>query len=95
MFVTNVVQTRPLNAIASPITLFHDSQLLSSGAPSVSFSSPCIIIISASLSINIASVSAHGVDLSSIPSVGLSVSLSVRKCTMAKQLNGSGCRLGW
>ena len=45
------------------------------------------VVISASLSNNIASVSANDVDLSPIPSVGRSVCLSVRvsgKCTVAK-----------
>jgi len=59
-------------------------------------------IVSESLSVNIASESAHGIELSSIPSVGqsvcwyvcVSVSLS-RKCTVAKWLIGSGCCLGW
>ena len=51
-----------------------------------------LLVVSASLSINIASVSANGVELSPIPSVGLSVCLS-RKCTVAKWLIGSGCRL--
>jgi len=46
--------------------------------------------ISASLSISIASVSANDIDLSPIPSVGLSVVLSVSgKCTVAKRLIGS------
>ena len=43
-----------------------------------------------------------GTDLSSIPSVSLSVCWSVgrsvclsRKCTVAKRLTGSGCHLGW
>jgi len=55
-------------------------------------------IISTSIFINIASVSAHGIELSSIPSIGLCVGLSVslsRKCTVAKRLIGSGWRLGW
>jgi len=61
-----------------------------------------IVIISASLSVNIASVNANGVDRSPSPSVGLCmclwVGLSVGwsgKCTVAKRLIGSGCRLGW
>jgi len=59
-------------------------------------------IISASLLIIVASVSANGVDLSSIPSVGRSVCLCAclsvclsGNCTAAKQPNGSRCRLGW
>jgi len=40
------------------------------------------------------SVSANGVDLSSIPFVGLWVGLS-GECTVAKRLNGSGCHLWW
>jgi len=44
----------------------------------------CYVIISATLSINIESVSANGVDLSPIPSVGLSVSLSVCVCVSGK-----------
>ena len=62
----------------------------------------CYVVISASLSINdnVSSISANRVDLSPIPSVGLSVSLPVcvcvsRKCTVAKLLTGSRCRLGW
>jgi len=49
-------------------------------------------IINVSLSINIVSVSIHGIELLSIPSVNLSVCLSVclsRKCTVAKRLIGS------
>jgi len=42
------------------------------------------IIISASLSINIASVSAHGIELLSIPSVGWSVCWSARKVYCGK-----------
>ena len=44
------------------------------------------------------SVSVILTELSSIPSVGLCVSVSVcrsPKCTVAKRLNGSGCHLGW
>jgi len=53
------------------------------------------VVVSTQLSINIVSISAKGVDLSSIPSVGLSVCacLCVRKCILVKQLNGSGCHL--
>jgi len=55
-----------------------------------------IVIISASLSINIARVSVNGVNLSPIPSVGRSVGLCVPgKCTVAKRLTGSGRRLEW
>ena len=49
------------------------------------------VIISASLCVNIASVSADGVDLSLIPSVTRSVGLCVcvsEKCTVAKRLIG-------
>jgi len=45
-----------------------------------------------SLSINTTSVSAIGIDLSPIPSVGLCVCRSARKYTVAKRLTGSGCR---
>jgi len=58
-----------------------------------------LVISSASLSVNIASISARVTDLSPSPSVGLCVGLSVgqsvRKYTVAKRLNGSGCHLGW
>jgi len=52
------------------------------------------VVLRASLSVDIASVSANGVDLSPCPSVGLCVgrSLSVGqsgKCTVAKRLIGS------
>ena len=54
-------------------------------------------IFSSSLSINIASVSAYLTDLSSIPSVGRLVHVSVcmsEKCIVVKRLIGSACRLG-
>ena len=53
------------------------------------------VIISASLSVNVASVSANDVDLSTLPSVGRSVWLSLcvsGKCTVAKRLIGCVCR---
>jgi len=62
------------------------------------FVSHSLYIISASLSINEASVSADDVDLSPITSVGQCVCLSVClswKCTVAKRLIGYGCHLGW
>jgi len=56
-------------------------------------------VSSTSLFINMANVSANGIDLLPSPSVGrsvgLSVCMSVRGCTVAKRLIGSGCRLGW
>jgi len=52
--------------------------LLGTGAISTQF---CFTTISASLSINIVSVSAHGIELSSVHlSVGLCVGLSVGRC---------------
>jgi len=51
-------------------------------------------VISASLSITIASVSANGVDLSICRCVSLSVCVC-RKCTVAKRLIARACRLGW
>jgi len=53
------------------------------------------VVVSASLSINIASVSTRGIELSSSHlSVGLYVSLS-GKCIVAKWLIVSRCRMGW
>jgi len=42
------------------------------------------LVISTSLSINIASVSGHGIELSPSPSIGLFVGLSVRKVACGK-----------
>jgi len=39
-----------------------------------------VVVVSASFSINIVSISANGIDLSPIPSVGLFVGLSVCVC---------------
>ena len=53
------------------------------------------VIISASLSINIASVRAIGIEHSPRSSVGLCVCVCRSgKCTVAKRLSGSRCRLG-
>ena len=52
-------------------------------------------VISTSLSINIARVSANGVDLWPVPSVNQSVGLSAcPESVLWQNVTGSGCRLG-